>query len=182
MEIIVGIGGAGCSQAQKLSRELKCDMLGVNYSDEELKGNNYPHSLCLEQYSKPGLSFSPQAVEAAALNAREDFKEILAGAKKITVIVGLGGKTGSTAAPVLIDAAHSLGVPVVSVVTLPFSFEASQREVALPALATLENLCSELHVIDYTDKNGISQEGSLLEFFDRVSEAIFERVANAEEQ
>lgn len=178
MKYIIGVGGAGCSQAEKLSRKLKCEMLGVNYSEETFKGTDYPYSLCLEKYNKQGLPFSDKAVELAALNAREDLEETLADATKVIFVVGLGGKTGSTAAPILIDAVKNLGVHITSVATLPFVFETERRELAEQARKKLKAQSGELYVLDYADKENFPQDCSLLEYFDRVTELILERLSS----
>ena len=174
-KLIVGVGGAGCSLAEKTSRELQYDMLGVNYSRQTLEDKNYTHSLCLEKYNKEGQAVSIRAVESAALKACDDFKAILSSATDVIMVVGLGGQTGSAATPILIDAAKRLGVHVTSIATLPFAFETERREVAEQALAKLNAQSDELHVFDYADKAAFPQDCSLLAYFDRGADLILER-------
>ena len=177
-DLIIGVGGAGCSLADKISRELQYDMFGVNYSKKTLEDKNYKHNLCLEEYSQAEQAVSIRAVESATLQACDDFKALLNGVVKVIFIVGLGGNTGSAAIPILVDAAKALGVHVTTIVTLPFMFETERRKVAEDALAKLKNNSDELVLFDYAAKDTAPLNSSLLDYFDQVADSILERISS----
>ena len=69
-------------------------------------------------------------VREAAEEDREHIKEILSGADMVFITAGMGGGTGTGAAPVFAEIAKELGILTVAVVTKPFSFEGKQRAMA----------------------------------------------------
>ncbi|MEZ9959463.1 cell division protein FtsZ, partial [Vibrio cyclitrophicus] len=74
-----------------------------------------------------GAGANPQVGRDAALEDRERIKEVLTGADMVFIAAGMGGGTGTGAAPVIAEVAKELGVLTVAVVTKPFSFEGKKR-------------------------------------------------------
>ena len=85
-----------------------------------------------------GAGMNPEIGRQAAEENRDEIQEVLKGADMVFVTCGLGGGTGSGAAPIVAETAKELGALTVGVVTRPFSFEGSQRRfIADEALANL---------------------------------------------
>ncbi len=85
-----------------------------------------------------GAGMNPEVGRQAAEENRDEIQEVLKGADMIFVACGLGGGTGSGAAPIVAETAKELGALTVAVVTKPFSFEGAQRRAI--AEEALENL------------------------------------------
>jgi cell division protein FtsZ len=95
-----------------------------------------------------GTGGDPRLGERAAEAAREALREALAGADMVFVTAGLGGGTGTGAAPIVAGIAQEAGALTVGIVTLPFAFEGKRRRaVALEGLEKLKPLVDSLIVI-----------------------------------
>ena len=117
---------------------------------------------------------NPSIGRQAAEENRDEIQEILKGADMVFVTCGLGGGTGSGAAPIVAETAKELGILTVAVVTKPFSFEGSQRKaIAEEALANLKERVDSLITIP-NDKllQIIDKKTSLVNAFNIVDDVL----------
>jgi len=149
---VVGVGGSG---GNTLSRIAKLDVHGVelmvvNTDAQALHFCKVPQKMLIGKNITKGLGAGMDIMlgEKAALEQEKELSEFLKGLDMVFVTCGLGGGTGSGAAPVIAGIAKDLGVLTVAVVTTPFSFEGEQRkEVAETALQNLQGKTDSLIVI-----------------------------------
>ena len=174
--LVVGVGGAGCDIAGKLGHRFGCSVLTVNLTreiDKEKVG-----SLCLPLELAGGrLSTVAAAVEGAA----QRFRQLLAGRQKILLVVGLGGNTGSHAAPVLARIARSSGIRVTAVATLPFAFEVEERAAAQIAVQKLNDEAHTLLLHDHAVEMRAGQHAheSLNHYFEWMMKALSTKLSTS---
>src|SRR6187399_3373943 len=139
---VVGVGGGG---SNAVNRMVQAGLDGVefivaNTDLQALKMNAAPHKLQIGAKLTKGLGAGadPNVGRQAALEDTEKLIEALDGADMIFVTTGLGGGTGTGAAPVIASLASELGALTIAVVTKPFRFEGKKR--AMQAEAGLEAL------------------------------------------
>jgi len=121
---------------------------------------------------------NPQLGENAALLSKDEILKTLEGAELIFITCGLGGGTGSGAAPVVAQLARSLNILTIAIVTLPFSFEGEERKnIAQDAWNKLNQSCDSLITIS-NDRifNLISRDTSLKKAFWQIDEVLREGV------
>jgi cell division protein FtsZ len=129
---VIGVGGGG---SNAVARMMDHGVGGVefhiiNTDQQALKASPVPNKLAIGARLTGGLGVGsdPAIGRKAALDDTEKIIEILEGAEMVFVTSGLGGGTGTGAAPVVAALAKELGALTVAVVTLPFSFEGPQRK------------------------------------------------------
>ncbi|WP_165794796.1 hypothetical protein [Marinobacter fuscus] len=179
--VIIGVGGAGCAIAEQLGHSLGHDVLAVNSAGNGLEEKSARHRLCLDINSRGGRLPTVVTAEAAAGEAADEFRKILAGNRRVILAVGLGGATGSGAAPKLAGIAQTVGAHVTAVATLPFSFEERRRAVAEAALLKLEEHADVLILHDHStvshSKSAVQE--SLNEYFDRLASELSAQLPKA---
>ena len=128
---VVGIGGAGNNAVNRMIESgvkgvefivVNTDLQVLNSSKAETKlqiGQKITHGL--------GAGANPSTGKEAALESKEEIKEALKDANMVFVTCGMGGGTGTGAAPVVAEIAKELGALTVGIVTKPFSFEGKKR-------------------------------------------------------
>src|SRR5690606_5745705 len=125
-----------------------------------------------------GAGANPEIGRAAALEDRDRIAELLDGADMIFVTCGMGGGTGTGAAPVIADVARQLGALTVGVVTKPFDFEGARR--ARQALAGIEELKSAVDTLITIPNQRLltvaERRMPLLEAFRRADEVLLNAV------
>jgi cell division protein FtsZ len=144
---VIGVGGGG---GNAVNRMIAANLEGVqflaaNTDCQALQNNKAPIKLQLGAKLTKGLGAgaNPEMGRSAALEDTEKMVEALTGADMVFVTTGLGGGTGTGAAPIIANLAREMGALVVAVVTQPFSFEGRHRR----ALAD-EGLASLRQVVD----------------------------------
>lgn len=161
---VIGVGGAG---SNAVSRMASCKIQGVdlaviNCDAQDLQKVKAHQKLRIGRNLTKGLGagMNPEVGRLAAEENKEEIIQLIRGANMVFVTAGLGGGTGTGAAPVVAEIAKSLGALVVAVVTLPFSFEGSYRsQLAKKGLEVLKEKVDTLLVISndkilsQTDKN-----------------------------
>ena len=129
---VVGVGGSGGNAIFRMKRfGIKgVDLIAMNTDYQDLKKIKADVKLKHGGEITQGLGtgMNPEIGEAAAVQSRKEIREVLKGADMIFVTGGLGGGTGSGAAPVVAKIAKNLGALTVAIVTLPFSFEGAYRK------------------------------------------------------
>ena len=140
--IVIGVGGAGNNAVNRMVEETigGVEFVGVNTDKQALTLCKAPTVLQIGEKITKGLGAGaqPEVGQKAAEESIEDVKQLMEGADMVFVTCGMGGGTGTGAAPVIAAAAKEMGILTVGVVTKPFRFEAKTR--MNNALAGIENL------------------------------------------
>ena len=128
---VIGVGGSG---SNAISRMAKCEIKGVeliaiNTDAQDLVKARADVKLRIGRKTTQGLGagMNPEIGRRSALENRQEISEILKGADMVFIACGLGGGTGSGAAPVIAQSSKELGILTLAVVTTPFSFEGQAR-------------------------------------------------------
>lgn len=128
---VVGIGGAGGNAINHMVDVglNGAEFIAINTDLQALRNSRAPVRLQIGSALTKGLGAgaNPDVGRQAAMEDAEQIMELLEGADMIFITAGMGGGTGTGAAPVIASFAHELGALTVAVVTKPFSFEAKQR-------------------------------------------------------
>ena len=140
--IVIGVGGAGNNAVNRMVDETigGVEFIGVNTDKQALSLCKAPTTIQIGEKLTKGLGAGakPQIGEQAAQENAEDLKQVMQGADMVFVTCGMGGGTGTGAAPVVAGLAKDMGILTVGVVTKPFRFEAKTR--MNNALAGIEKL------------------------------------------
>ena len=128
---VIGVGGGGCNAVNRMIRAKVegVEFIAANTDLQALKLSQAPVKLQLGAKLTKGLGAgaNPEVGRKAALEDTDKIIEALEGADMIFITSGLGGGTGSGAAPVVASLASELGALTVAVVTKPFAFEGKRR-------------------------------------------------------
>jgi cell division protein FtsZ len=149
---VVGVGGGGCNAINTM---IECAPDGVEFiaanTDAQALGLSKAHTrlqLGTQLTRGLGAGANPQVGRDAALEDMEKIRELLQGADMVFVTAGMGGGTGTGAAPVISEVARGMGCLTVAVVTKPFQFEGGKRiRQAEDGLKELRKVCDTLIVI-----------------------------------
>ncbi|MDO5293364.1 MAG: cell division protein FtsZ [bacterium] len=129
--LVVGVGGAGNNAVNRMIEEniIGVEFVCVNTDKQHLKTCKAPTVVQIGEKLTKGLGAGaqPEMGEKAAEESREELTEIIKGCDMVFVTCGMGGGTGTGAAPVVAEISKSLGILTVGIVTKPFKFEARQR-------------------------------------------------------
>lgn len=150
--IVVGVGGAGNNAVNRMVDENidGVDFVGVNTDKQALQLCKAPKLLQIGEKLTKGLGAGakPEIGEKAAEESIEEITASLKGSDMVFVTCGMGGGTGTGAAPVVAKAARDMGILTVGVVTKPFKFEARTRmENAISGIEKLKESVDTLIVI-----------------------------------
>lgn len=161
--IVVGVGGAGNNAVNRMIDEAitGVEFIGVNTDKQALQLCKAPKLLQIGEKLTKGLGAGakPEVGEKAAEESSEDIKEALKGADMVFVTCGMGGGTGTGAAPIVAAIAKEMSILTVGVVTKPFKFEARTR--MTNALTGIEKLK------EHVDTLIVIPNDKLLEIVDR---------------
>ena len=140
--IVIGVGGAGNNAVNRMVEEAigGVEFIGVNTDKQALTLCKAPTIIQIGEKLTKGLGAGakPEIGEKAAEESIEEIKQAIQGADMVFVTCGMGGGTGTGAAPVVAGVAKEMGILTVGVVTKPFRFEAKTR--MSNALAGIEKL------------------------------------------
>ena len=124
---VIGVGGGGGNAVEHMVKEgiSGVEFVATNTDAQALKGLSAQTTLQIGSSITKGLGAgaNPEIGRAAALEDRDRLGEIISGSDMVFITAGMGGGTGTGAAPVVAEVARELGVLSVAVVTKPFSFE-----------------------------------------------------------
>ncbi len=125
---VIGVGGAGGNAVDHMIRNGVCgvEFIAANTDAQSLSRGVAKQQLQLGATGL-GAGAKPEAGRAAALEARDQLADSLRGAHMVFITAGMGGGTGTGAAPVVAEVAKEMGILTVAVVTKPFSFEGTRR-------------------------------------------------------
>ena len=129
--IVAGVGGAGNNAVDRMIQENigGVNFIGLNTDKQALQLCKAPKLLQIGEKLTKGLGAGakPEVGEQAALESIEEITAALKGADMVFVTCGMGGGTGTGAAPVVAQVAKDMGILTVGVITKPFGFEARTR-------------------------------------------------------
>jgi cell division protein FtsZ len=150
---VMGIGGGGSNAVSRMFKDKLpvVEYFSVNTDAQHLFRCDVSHRLAIGQNLTRGLGSgaNPDLGRQAAEESRHDIEKALEGADMVFLAVGMGGGTGTGAAPVIAQIAKESGALTVAVVSRPFSFEANMRKKnAEEGIARLKDQVDTLIVID----------------------------------
>ena len=129
--LVIGVGGAGNNAVNRMIEEniMGVEFVGINADKQHLKNCKAPVCIQIGEKLTKGLGAGaqPEVGKKAAEESREQLTELIQGADMVFVTCGMGGGTGTGAAPVIAQIAKDMGILTVGIVTKPFKFEAKTR-------------------------------------------------------
>jgi cell division protein FtsZ len=128
---VIGVGGGGSNAVNHMFRQgiKDVEFVVANTDLQALSSSPVPYKLQLGVNLTEGLGCgaNPEVGRAAALESKDQIREMLAGTKMVFVTAGMGGGTGTGAAPVIAKIAKDMDILTVGIVTVPFSFEGKKK-------------------------------------------------------
>ncbi len=128
---VIGVGGGGSNAVNHMYKQgiKDVEFVVANTDLQALNSSPVPYKLQLGATLTEGLGCgaNPEVGRAAALESKEQIRELLTGTKMIFVTAGMGGGTGTGAAPVIAKIAKDMDILTVGIVTVPFSFEGKKK-------------------------------------------------------
>ena len=128
---VIGVGGAGCNAVNTMITGGLCrvDFVAANTDVQALERSQASYKIQIgpERTRGLGAGAKPEVGRDAALESKDELRESLVGAAMVFVTAGMGGGTGTGAAPIVASIARELGILTVAVVTKPFQYEGHRR-------------------------------------------------------
>jgi len=128
---VIGLGGGGCNAITRMVREeiQGVEFIAVNTDAQALAITEAPTRIQLGEKLTKGLGVGGDHTmgQKAAEESRDELKELISGADMVFITCGMGGGTGTGAAPVIAAVAKENGALTIAVVTRPFTFEGAHR-------------------------------------------------------
>jgi len=149
---VIGVGGGGCNSINDMidAGVEGVELIAANTDRKHLERCKTSNILQLGASLTRGLGAgsNPEKGRAAALESKEVIQEMIEGSDLLFLTAGMGGGTGTGAAPVIAEIAREMGILTVAVVTKPYSFESGKRmEVARRGIDELQKHVDSLIVI-----------------------------------
>jgi cell division protein FtsZ len=183
---VFGVGGCGGNAVDHMiDKGVKgVEFIAANTDVQALRRNQAKVQLQLGSEITKGLGAGadPEVGRAAAMEDRDRIAELIRGADMLFLTAGMGGGTGTGAAPVVAQVAKELGILTVAVVTKPFSFEGKRQKLALEGLEQLTEHVDSLIVIP-NDKlmNVLGEDITVDEAFRSANDVLHGAVAGIAE-
>jgi cell division protein FtsZ len=148
---VVGVGGCGGNAVDHMIEQgvQGVEFITINTDAQALKRSKARVQLQIGSALTKGLGAGakPQIGQAAAEEDRERIAEIISGANMVFITAGMGGGTGTGAAPIVAQVAKELGILTVAVVTKPFVFEGKRMALAQQGIEELANYVDSLIIV-----------------------------------
>ena len=149
---VIGVGGGGSNAVNHMYKQGIKDVEFVvcNTDNQALNGSPVPNKLQIGANLTEGLGCgaNPEVGRNAALESKDQIRETLLGAKMVFITSGMGGGTGTGAAPVIAKIAKDMDILTVGIVTAPFSFEGKKKAAqAELGIEELRKTCDTVLVI-----------------------------------
>ena len=149
---VIGVGGGGSNAVNHMYKQgiKDVEFVVANTDLQALNSSPVPHKLQLGVNLTEGLGCgaNPEVGRAAAIESKEQIREMLVGTKMVFVTAGMGGGTGTGAAPVIAKIAKDMDILTVGIVTVPFSFEGKKKSAqAQLGIEALRASCDTVLVI-----------------------------------
>ena len=177
---IIGVGGAGCNAVNHMIEETieGVEFYGLNTDIQALQETDIVNKIQIGKKTTDGLGAGaePSVGRASAEEDAEAIKHILEGTDMVFITAGMGGGTGTGAAPFIAKCAKEMGILTVGVVTKPFSFE-NRDEYADEGIANLQESIDSLIVIPNNKlRNSLGKDVSILNAFMESNKVLFKAV------
>ncbi|MBU4129009.1 cell division protein FtsZ [bacterium] len=181
---VIGLGGGGGNAVGRLvDRRLpQVDLIVANTDAQALKSTRVSQKIQLGCKITKGLGSGadPEIGKNAALEDRERIREALEEANIVFIAAGLGGGTGTGAAPVVAQVSRSLGALTIAIVTLPFTFEGRKR--ALVAETGLKELKPKVDILIAIPNQKlielVKKEDSIIQAFQPADDILYQGVSS----
>jgi cell division protein FtsZ len=179
---VIGVGGGGGNAVNTMIAAglSGADFIVANTDAQALKASASNIKIQLGEQVTRGLGAgaNPEIGKKSAIEDRERIKDILEGADMVFITAGLGGGTGTGAAPVIAEIAKELGALTVAVVTKPFIFEGNRRmKQAEEGLRELRNVVDTVITIPNQRLLAVAGKStSMLDAFKKVDEVLLQAV------
>ncbi|WP_297325802.1 cell division protein FtsZ [Nitrosomonas sp.] len=183
---VVGVGGCGSNAVDHMIQNgmQGVEFISMNTDAQALKGNRAPTILQLGTGITKGLGAgaNPEIGREAALEDRDRIAEMIQGADMLFITAGMGGGTGTGAAPVVAQVAKEMGILTVAVVSKPFAFEGKRLVAAKAGMEALSQHVDSLIVIP-NDKlmMVLGNDISMLDAFKAANDVLYGAVAGIAE-
>jgi cell division protein FtsZ len=183
---VVGVGGCGGNAVDHMiSRGVQgVEFIVANTDSQALKRSLAQTQIQLGAQITKGLGAgaNPDIGKQSAIEDRDRIAELIDGADMLFLTAGMGGGTGTGAAPVVAEVAKELGILTVAVVTKPFAFEGRRQKIAMQGLGDLSEHVDSLIVIP-NDKlmQVLGDDISLLDAYAKANEVLHGAVAGIAE-
>jgi cell division protein FtsZ len=148
---VIGVGGCGGNAVEHMMSK---DVSGVEFicANTDMQALKKSHAKTVLQIGEDitkglGAGAKPEIGREAALEDRDRIAEVIDGADMLFITAGMGGGTGTGAAPIIAEVAKEMGILTVAVVTKPFAFEGKRTKVAMEGLEELSQHVDSLIVI-----------------------------------
>lgn len=150
---LIGVGGSGCNTCSRLyAHKIEgVELIAVNTDVQDLKRTKAHHKIQLGEQLTGGLGtgMNPDLGREAALANKDDLANVIQDAEMLFLACGLGGGTGSGAAPVIAELAKNMNKLTLAFVTWPFTFEGAERKkIAENAVQQLKDKVDTLLIIN----------------------------------
>ena len=174
---VIGVGGGGGNAINRMidAGVRGVDFIAVNTDAQVLNASKAENKI---QLGTLGAGGRPEIGKEAAIKAKKELEESLKGADMVFITCGMGGGTGTGAAPVIAEIAQGLGALTVAIVTRPFSFEGKRRmDNALAGIEELKEHVDTLIVIPNDRlREIIDKSTSMLDAFKEVDNVLLRGV------
>jgi cell division protein FtsZ len=179
---VVGVGGGGCNAINRMIAEgvQGVDFIAINTDAQMLHASLAGERLQIGTRLTRGLGSGGKPIigQSAAEEDKEELMTSLKGADMVFITAGMGGGTGTGAAPIVADLAQDLGILTVGVVTRPFGFEGNhRRRVAELGIEQLRPVVDTLIVVpnDRLVQN-VSKHTSIIQAFRMADDVLFQGI------
>lgn len=175
---VIGVGGGGSNATLHMFKQgiEDVDFVICNTEVQHLNNNLVPIKVQLGKELTGGLGAgnNPQVGEEAAMESQQDIRDLLSdGTKMVFVTAGMGGGTGTGAAPVIAEIAQELGILTVGIVTVPIKAEGAKRvNQAIEGIEKLRRVVDSLLVISTERIVELYGDESVFEALDRANQIL----------
>ncbi|MCX7891645.1 MAG: cell division protein FtsZ [Burkholderiales bacterium] len=180
---VIGVGGAGGNAVDHMIRNgvSGVEFIAANTDAQALSRGLAKHQIQLGATGL-GAGAKPEAGRAAAMEQRELIREALEGAHMAFITAGMGGGTGTGAAPIVAEVAKEMGILTVAVVTKPFAFEGKRMRVAESGIEELAaNVDSLIVILNERLMEVLGEDVSMREAFRAADGVLHNAVAGIAE-
>ncbi len=175
---VVGVGGGGCNAVNRMIEEglHGIEFITVNTDAQALQLSKAPTKVRIGDKTTRGLGSggNPEVGRKAAEESAEELYEVLKGSDMVFVTAGMGGGTGTGAAPIIAQIAKEVGALTIGVVTRPFAFEGSRRAANSEAGATRLKEHADTLIVIPNDRllSIVDKRASLPEAFKKADDVL----------
>jgi cell division protein FtsZ len=174
---VVGVGGAGGNAVNRMIQErlVGVEFISINTDVQALSGSEAHRKIQIGRALTRGLGSGsrPDVGREAVIENRDDVGESLKGADMVFVTAGMGGGTGTGAAPIVAEIARECGALTVGIVSKPFNFEGRRRlQVAEEGIDELKQVVDTLIVVPNERLRDVVEKGTTIQEAFRVADSV----------